>query len=108
LPDIVTVIKGNNTYDILRVQGTEASNYRLDTKEIIAWLKEKQKQAPFVITGAGADWLEARFIKPPINMHAFARTVRSFAPDIIDPEKGSVDKLAERMEKMNGFYLKWD
>jgi len=108
LPDIVTVIKGNNTYDILKIQGTEASNYQLDTKEIITWLKEQQKQASFVITGAGTDWLEARFIKPPANMQAFARIVRSFAPDVIDPEKGTVDKLAKRMEKMNGFYLKWD
>jgi hypothetical protein len=108
LPDIVTVIKGNSTYDILKIQGTEASNYQLDTKEIITWLKEQQKQASFVITGAGTDWLEARFIKPPANMQAFARSVRSFAPDVIDPEKGTVDKLAKRMEKMNGFYLKWD
>lgn len=108
LPDIVTVIKGNNTYDILKIQGTEASNYHLDTKEIIAWLKEQQKQASFVITGAGTDWLEARFIKPPTNMRSFARIVRSFAPDVIDPEKGTVDKLVERMEKMNGFFLKWD
>jgi hypothetical protein len=108
LPDIVTVIKGNNTYDILKIQGTEASNYQLDTKEIITWLKEQQKQASFVITGAGTDWLEARFIKPPANMLDFARIVGSFAPDVIDPEKGTVDKLAERMEKMNGFYLKWD
>jgi hypothetical protein len=108
LPDIVTVVKGNSTYDILKIQGTEASNYQLDTKEIITWLKEQQKQASFVIIGAGTDWLEARFIKPPANMQAFARIVRSFAPDVIDPEKGTVDKLAERMEKMNGFYLKWD
>ena len=108
LPDIITVIKGNNTYDILKIQGTEASNYNLDTKEIIAWLKEQQKQASFVITGAGTDWLEARFIKPPTNMQAFAQIVLSFAPDVIDTEKGTVDKLAERMAKMNGFYLKWD
>jgi hypothetical protein len=108
LPDIITVIKGNSTYDILRIQGTEASNYHLDTKEIITWLKEQQKLASFVITGAGTDWLEARFIKPPTNMQAFARIVRSFAPDVIDPEKGTDDKLAEHMEKMNGFYLKWD
>jgi hypothetical protein len=108
LPDIITVIKGNNTYDILKIQGTEAANYQLDTKEIIAWLKERQKQASFVITGAGTDWLEARFIKPPTNMQAFARIVRSFAPDVIDPEKGTVDMLAVRIEKTNGFYLKWD
>jgi hypothetical protein len=108
LPDIVTVIKGTSTYDILKIQGTEASNYQLDTKDIISWLKEQQKRASFVIIGAGTDWLEARFIKPPTNLQAFARTVRSFAPDVIDPEKGTVDKLAERMGKINGFYLKWD
>jgi hypothetical protein len=108
LPDIITVIKGNNSYDILKIQGTEASNYHLDTKAIITWLKEQQKQASFVITGAGPDWLEARFTRQPADMQAFARNIRSFAPDVIDPEKGNIDKLAQRMEKMNGFYLKWD
>lgn len=108
LPDIVTVTKGNNSYDILKVQGTEASNYHLDTKAIIIWLKEQQKQASFVITGAGPDWLEARFTKPPQNMQSFARNVRAFAPDVIDPGKGTIDKLVQQMEKMNGFYLKWD
>ncbi len=108
LPDIITVIRGNNSYDILKIQGTEASNYHLDTGTIIAWLKEQQKQASFVITGAGADWLEARFTKQPADMQAFARKVLSFAPDVIDPGKVTVDKLAQRMEKMNGFYLQWD
>ncbi len=108
LPDIVTVTKGNNSYDILKIQGTEALNYHLDTKAIITWLKEQQKQSSFVITGAGPDWLEARFIKPPRNMQSFAQNVRAFAPDVIDSGNGTLDKLVQRMEKTNGFYLEWD
>ena len=108
IPDIVTVTKGNSSYDILKIQGTEAWNYHLDTKAIIIWLKEQQKLSSFVITGAGPDWLEARFTTPPKDMQSFARNIRAFAPDVIDPESGTIDKLVQRMEKMNGFYLEWD
>ncbi|MGE5173085.1 MAG: DUF4253 domain-containing protein [Betaproteobacteria bacterium] len=108
LQDIVTVIKGNSSYDILKTQGTEAQNYQLDTKAIIAWLKTQQQQGTFVVTGAGTDWLEARFIKPPKNILAFAKQVCSFAPDVLERSTETADKLADRMKKMNGFYLVWD
>ncbi len=108
LQDVVTIIRGNNSYDILKIQGTEAQNYQLDTTAIVAWLKTQQQQGAFVVTGAGADWLEARFIKPPKNMRAFARQICSFAPDVLERGTRTADKLAERMEKMNGFYLMWD
>lgn len=108
LPDIVTVIKGNNSYDILKIQRTEAPGYRLDTNKIIKWLKEQQQLGSFVITGAGPDWLEASFIKPPQNMHVFAKKVYAFAPDVRSHGPQTVDKLAARMKKTNGFYLEWD
>ncbi len=106
LPDTVTVVKGYNSYDILKIQRTEALNYNLTTTAIIAWLKARQAQGSFVVTGAGADWLEARFIKPPKNMIAFARQVVSFAPDV--RAQGSVQKLAAEMKRTNGFTLEWD
>ena len=108
LPDFATVVKGNNSYDILKIQGTEAASYQLDTKAIIVWLKARQKQGAFVITGAGADWLEARFIKPPANMLPFARNICAFAPDVLEHGPGTVQKLAERMKKTNEFSLVWD
>jgi len=108
LPDIVTVIKGNNSYDILKIQRTEAPTYRLDTKAIIAWLKQQQQLGSFVVTGAGPDWLETRFIKPPQNMKLLARKVYAFAPDVRHYGPRTEDKLAERMKKTNGFYLVWD
>lgn len=108
LPDIVTIVKGRNSYDILKVQGTEAPNYQLTTQAIIAWLRERQKEASFVVTGAGPDWLEAQFIKPPKNMAAFAKKTIAFAPDIPEHGPRTLDKLAERMVRTNGFFLVWD
>lgn len=108
LQDIVSIIKGNNSYDILKMQGTEAQNYQLNTEAIIAWLKTQQQRGTFVVIGAGPDWLEARFIKPPKNISAFAKQVCSFAPDVLERGPETTDKLADRMKKMNGFYLVWD
>jgi Domain of unknown function (DUF4253) len=108
LPDVVTVIKGNNSYDLLKIQGTEAASYHLDTKAIIAWLKARQHEGPFIITGAGLDWLEARFIRPPKNMQAFAEQIAAFAPDVLVRDTRTVEKLAEQMERTHGFSLSWD
>ncbi len=108
LPDIVTVVKGNNSYDILKIQGTEALNYHLDTPDIIKWLKAQQQLGSFVITGAGPDWLEAKFVKQPANMRAFARKASAFAPDVLGHGRMTADKLAEKMKRMNGFYLEWE
>jgi len=108
VPDVVTVIRGNNSYDILLIQRTEAPRHHLDTNTIIKWLKEQQKLASFVITGAGSDWLEARFIKPPKNMKAFARKVAAFSPDVLAENKGTLEGLVDTMERINGFSLWWD
>jgi Domain of unknown function (DUF4253) len=108
LPDILTVVKGNNSYDILKIEATEGQNYQLDTKAIIAWLKEQQKLGTFVVIGAGPDWIEARFVKPPENMLSFAENVNAFAPDVMEHGPKTLDKLAERMKRLNGFYLEWD
>jgi len=108
LNDIVTVVKGNATYDILKLQRTEAPNYHLDTTAIIAWLKERQKDASFMVTGAGPDWIETRFIRPPENSPVFAKKIIDFAPDVLGHDQQTVDKVAESMNQMNGFFLVWD
>lgn len=108
VPDVVTVIKGRSSYDILRVQKTEAPAYRLETRAIIAWLKERQKEGAFVVTGASQDRVEARFIRQPADMRAFARKVIAFAPDVRHEGPRTAEKLAEQMQKTNGFYLVWD
>jgi hypothetical protein len=108
VPDIVTVVRGRNSYDILKIQKTEAPHYQIDTAAIIRWLKAQQKRASFVITGAGADWLEGRFIRQPKNMPAFASAVAGFAPDVLREGHRSEEHLAEWMAETNGFRLVWE
>lgn len=108
LADIVTVVRGNNSYDLLKIQGTEAPAYNIDTKRIIAWLKEQQQAGSFVVTGAGPDWVEAKFIKLPDNPQAFARKVYAFAPDVRVHGPQSVEKMVDSMMKTKEFYLVWD
>ncbi len=109
LPDIVTIIKGNNSYDVLKIQGTEAPNYNLDTKAIIAWLKARQHdEGSFVVSGAGPDWLETRFVKQPKDLLPLARKIAAFAPDILTKGPETAEQLVERMQRNNGFYLVWD
>ncbi len=108
VPDVVTVIRGMSSYDILKIQHTEAPNYKLDTKAIISWLRARQKDAPFVITGAGPDWLEAKFIRPPKNTRAFARAISSFAPDALLHGPGSVERLSSEIKRTQRFFLWWD
>ena len=90
LNDIVTVVKGNATYDILKIQRTEAPNYHLKTKDIVGWLKERQKDASFVVTGAGPDWLETKFIRPPKDSPVFAKKIIDFAPDVLERDQQTV------------------
>jgi Domain of unknown function (DUF4253) len=108
LPDMVTVTRGVNSYDILKIQRTEAPNYQLDTNAIITWLRDRQKDASFVVVGAGPEWVETRFIKAPKNMAVFAGKVVAFSPDVLEHVSGSQEKLVERMKRINGFFLVWD
>jgi hypothetical protein len=108
VPDVVTVVRGQSSYDILKVQRTEAPRYRLDTQAIIRWLRERQRDGTFVITGAGADWVEATFVRPPKNMHAFARRVAAFAPDVLRDGTVTVEKLSDQMVAAKGFQLVWE
>lgn len=108
VPDVLTVIRGRSSYDILKIQRTEAPAYKLETKAIIAWLKRRQRESSFVITGGGHDFVEARFIRQPRNMEAFARKVIAFAPDVRREGPSTPDRLADQMKMANGFRLVWD
>jgi hypothetical protein len=108
VPDVVTVIKGTSQYDILMVQRTEGMNYKLSTAAIVKWLKARQKRYPFAITGAGPDWVAARFIKPPKDMKVFAREIHAFAPDVLSQGEKSITKMAQQMKQSNSFYLWWE
>lgn len=106
--DKVAVLKTDDQFEILSIQGTNAANYNLETVDIVNKLKEWNEDYPFEIVGCGFDWVEAKFIKPPIDMLKFAKEVYAFCPDVVDQGTETVEKLAEDMIKDNSLFLWWD
>lgn len=106
--DSIAILKANNQFEILRVMGTAGPNYDIYNKDVLARLKKWHALAPFTITGAGEEWIEATFIKQPADMHAFAKEVYTFCPDIVDQGTGDVNALADEMKNHNTLYLWWD
>ncbi|HJN14829.1 MAG TPA: DUF4253 domain-containing protein [Armatimonadota bacterium] len=107
-PDKVGAVRGSDHYDILRAVQTDGANYDIMNDDIIAKLKEWEKQCEFEITGAGGDWLQAKFVEMPPNMDAFAAEVYEFCPDVVDQGAGDVHALAVEMALENSLYLWWD
>jgi hypothetical protein len=60
------------------------------------------------LVGAGSDWIEAEFTRPPSDWKVFAAEVYEFCPDVVDQGTGSVPALAEEMKAQNAVYLWWD
>jgi len=106
--DSIAILKTRDQFDILRTVGTASPDYDLYNKAIIATLYKWSLKYPFIITGAGQDWVQAEFIKQPADMEAFAKEVYAFCPDIVDQGSGDIEALAKEMKDNNMLYLWWD
>ncbi len=106
--DRVGVIKSEDQFDILLAMGTDGANYGIDNAKVVAKLKEWNAKWPLEIVGAGLDWMEARFVRQPPDMAAFAEEVYQFCPDVVDQGTDTVKALAAEMKRTNALYLWWD
>ena len=94
--------------DLIRVFQTNGGNYDLMPDDIAKWLQKLSPQQPFVITGAGWDWLEGRFTSTIKSPRKLAHQMYEFCPDIVDQGVGSVKDLARLLEKDEYFFFWWD
>ena len=94
--------------DLIRAFQTNGANYDLMPADVARWLRKLCPQQPFIITGAGWDWLEGRFTGPVKNSRKLAHQMYEFCPDIVDQGIGSVKDLARALEKDGYFFYWWD
>jgi hypothetical protein len=104
----IGVLKGTDQYDILRIMHTNGNEYDISNQDVIDWLKEWEKRAPFDIVGADSDWVEIEFIALPADLKAFAQEVYDICPDAVDQGPGSVDGLVKEIRKTKHLFLWWD
>ncbi len=106
--DKIGVLKGTDQYEILRIMHTDGDDYDISNQDVIDWLVELERKAPFDIVGADSDWVEIEFKTLPKDLKAFAEEVHDFCPDAVDQGPGSVDGLAREIRKTNRLFLWWD
>jgi hypothetical protein len=107
-PDSIGIIASKDQFDILRVRNTDGINYDIPADSVLALALMWDRQYGLEITGAGMDWFEARFIRPPADWLAFAKELYAICPDIVDQGTESVEALAAEMRRSNTLYCWWD
>ncbi len=87
---------------------TNAPNYDLTTSAIISRLQELELETPFIITAAGPDFIEGRFIAAPRSSRKVAQFLYELCPDMVDQGAGTVASSAEELKRTKRFFLWWD
>lgn len=106
--DVLTLIPGYDTLEIVRLMRTDGINYGLEKRDIIAKLTEWNDRYPFYVVGAGLDWIDARFSEPPADMDSFAEEVAAFCPDVVEQGTDTGEELANEMRRTKSLFLWWD
>lgn len=106
--DKIGVVKGTDQYEILRIMHTDGDEYDISNQDVIDRLKEWEKTSPFIIVGAGNDWVELEFKMLPKDLKAFTEEVYDFCPDAVDQGPGSPAGLAKEIQHTRKLFLWWD
>jgi hypothetical protein len=107
-PDHVSVLKASELSDVLKAMGTNGWNYDISPAMVIKRVKQWDERFGLVLRGAGFDWFEAEFLRPPEDMLQFAHEVYAFCPDVVEQGTETVEALAAEMKRLNLVYLWWD
>lgn len=107
-PDMVTILKTTDKYDILKFEGTCGINYDIYVDDVITRLQKWDSTYKLDIFSVGYDFIEAKMLVPPSDMKQFSEEVYEFCPDIVDQGTGTVDALVSEMTQTSTLYLWWD
>ncbi|MGA9226014.1 MAG: DUF4253 domain-containing protein [Mesobacillus sp.] len=106
----VSIVKGNDQFDILEIQQTNGENYDISNDEVVFKLKEWHKRYSFTIIGADHDWVEVDFDEFPRNndLQPFVKELYELCPDIVDQGPGSIEGFIEELKVYRKLVLWWD
>lgn len=107
-PDVVTILKTNDKFDVLRFEGTSGINYDITLEDIIDKLSIWDKKYGLKLVGSGIDFLEADYNHVPNDIDAYSKELYAFCPDIVDQGVGSLDALQADIKITKKLYLWWD
>lgn len=112
--DTLGLAKTTDKFKVVQLVGTDGINYDHDNAEVISWLRQLDRDEPFVLTGAGFDYIEGYFKKDVKDPRALARRIYAFCPDFVDQglgltEKGTPEDIIVRhFTASRTFFFWWD
>ncbi len=108
-PATVALYPTDDKYAVVLACSTDGANYGHSTRDIIAWLRELEKDHPFLLTSCGRDFVAGEFAAPVQDAAALAQHMVKFCPDLIDGETIKSPKdVAQALAADQGFFFWWD
>jgi hypothetical protein len=105
--DQVGLLPTADKYVVMAAMETNGINWEIGTAGVIAWMKELEKEQPFILTGIGFDYLEGHFTRPVKDPQGLAKRMYQFCPDIVDQGVNTLSALAQELKK-GTLYFWWD
>lgn len=102
------VIRSRDPYDILRLKQTNGYNYGVAPKDVIARLREWDRQFGMGILGADYDWVLLELRRVPEDVAAFAEELHGFCPDSVEQGMGTLAALRQSIASTRQIFLWWD
>ena len=108
-PDDIGLVPLADQLAVVKRVGTNGINHGHSPHDVIAWLREFERDTPFILTGIGYDHVEGRFLRPVgAQADSIASRLYRFCPDVVDQGTGSVRELANEIGRLNTFFCWWD
>jgi hypothetical protein len=103
--NILSIIRSEDQFDILRIQKTIDTRAGKTTQMIIDRLAKWKASFDFTITGAESYWVEASFVSMPSDMTTFATELAGYCPEIMNDGTGKIEDLVTDMKNRGSFFL---
>lgn len=106
--DQIAIVPFSDDYEYLATVRVDGINYDISHDDVINRYREWDESYDLALLGANFEWLEAEIRVEPASWSRFAEQVYEFCPDVVDQGAGTVEALAEEMERSRHLYLWWD
>jgi hypothetical protein len=105
-PDRIAVVKSRDP--VAPLVATGAAGPGVTNAELVARVREWSRRDPLEIRGAGADWVEIEFARPPAALDALADEIRRLAPAAVPPTADGLADLKAGIVRTRRVLLWWE
>ncbi|HSN92563.1 MAG TPA: DUF4253 domain-containing protein [Anaeromyxobacteraceae bacterium] len=106
--DRVAVLAAAEWEAAVRRVGTAGPRRGVRTDQVVAWLREIEKEEPFDLWEIGVDYVAGRFRRAPRDPLGLARRAAKISPDLVVGHTDPIAGLADLMGRNRNLYLIWE